>query len=288
MNDRASATMESFMAPVWAGGWGLTRILWCFAALIMVVPRAWGIGDAYGAFDMVLTHPSYNLNSYVFVTPAMAWAAWGLALVGIAFVARGRYLLHAGLLIWFVGNWSLLMNEVMNIKAYDRLFLWISFAMFLSPAWETKLTEKYRSPLGRYALLVVYCAIYGSTGLTKLLHESSWLGDGSALAYGMLDLNHGGSALGAWISGQTWIVAPMSWMTLAFELGFPFLVWFRRVNPWLLLVGFTFHALVMLTFHVGAFFFVATTAYPVLLHPEAARELHWRIRTRAVRRLSTA
>ena len=58
------------------------------------------------------------------------------------------------------------------------------------------------------------------------------------------------------------------------------------VNPWLLLVGFTFHSLVMLTFHVGAFFFVVTTAYPVLLHPEVARELYWRIKTRAVRRFS--
>ena len=64
MNEEPASTMESFMTPVWAGGWVLTRILWCIAALIMLVPRAWGIGDAYGASDMVFTHPFYNLNSY--------------------------------------------------------------------------------------------------------------------------------------------------------------------------------------------------------------------------------
>lgn len=266
------------MAPVWAGGWTLTRALWCAAAVIMLMPRAWGIGDAYGASDMVFPHHFYNLNSYVFVTPAMAWSAWAVGLVGVAMVGYGRFLLRPGVLVWFAGNWFLLASETLNIKAYDRLFLWISLALLLSPAAEKELTRKDRSPLGRYTMLIVYCAIYGSTGMTKLLHESSWLGDGSVLAYGMVDLNFGSKAFGAWMSKQTWLIAPMAWSTVAFEVGFPFLVWFRRVNPWLLLVGFAFHFGVVSTMNVGAFFYVAIVGYPVLLHPEAARSLYLRLR----------
>ena len=270
--------MEDFMRPVWAGGWTLTRYLWCAAATIMLVPRARGISDVYGASDFVVPHHLYNLNSYLFVTPAIAWSAWGAGLVGIGMVLYGRRTLRPGLLVWFVGNWTLLMSEALNIKAYDRLFLWISLALLVSPAAETNLTKKLRQPVGRYTMLIVYCAIYGSTGIIKLTHGGSWIGDGSALAYAMVDLNHGGRWLGTWLSGQGWLVAPLAWATVAFEVGFPFLIWFRKVNPWLLLIGASFHLGIMLALRVGPFFWVAISGYPVLLHPDVAQALYRRLR----------
>ena len=34
----------------------------------------------------------------------------------------------------------------------------------------------------------------------------------------------------------------LTYMTLAFELGFPLLIWFKKPRPWLILWGVAFHA----------------------------------------------
>lgn len=58
------------------------------------------------------------------------------------------------------------------------------------------------------------------------------------------------------------------------ECVFPFLIWFKRANLPLLLVGLAFHASLTLWMDVGPFALVAWTAYPVLLHPDRMQELH--------------
>ena len=121
-------------------------------------------------------------------------------------------------------------------------------------------------------LLIAFCAIYGSTGLAKHLHEPSWWYGGEVLAYHLLNFHHGGNALAVWMSGYIWLVWPMALVTVVFELAFPFLIWFRATNPWLLAVGAVFHLGTLALMDVGPFDFVSIAAYPALLHPEVARE----------------
>lgn len=271
MSDRDS--LAAWFRPTWAGGWSAMRILWVGAAALAHGPRMMGIGDVYGSRDLVLHSSIMPLNTWMEVTETHAWIAWAIGLVGLALVAWGGRAFHVGLLAWAGGSWFVLATEAINIKAYDRLLTWLALALLFSPAWRRGLARAWCSPFARYLVLVIFIAIYGSTGLCKLLHEPSWLGNGEVLRYHLVHTYFGMRPLGVIVSGWGWLVAPMAWITVAFEVSFPFLVWLKRANPWALLVGALFHIALLLLMDVGPFGFVSLSAYPVLLHPDVARDL---------------
>ena len=270
---RPEDELDRLFAPAWAGGWAATRLLFVVAAALAHAPRAAGIGDAYGAADLALNRGIYRLPEWMIVTPTHCWVAWAVGLAGLAMVAWGGRALHVGLLAWFAGSWFLLADEAINVKAYDRLLTWIALALLLSPAWRRGLVRTWAHPTARLLLLIVFCAIYGSTGFAKLLHEPSWIGSGEVLQHHLLATTFGLKPLGVLLSGSPWLVAPMAWTTVAFEVLFPFLIWIRRTNPWVLAVGAAFHLGLMALLDVGPFGLVSLAAYPVLLHPEVARGL---------------
>ncbi|MES2637960.1 MAG: HTTM domain-containing protein [Myxococcota bacterium] len=273
----APSVLDRLYAPVWAGGWTATRLAFGAVSLVFLLLRGRDLADAYAATDMVFANWPLFLANYVRITLPTAWALWGVGIVGLLGVLAGGRWMRPGLLLWVVGDWTLLAAESLNIKAHDRLGLWIALGLFLSPAAERALSTKWRSPASRWYLLIVYAGIYGSTGWLKLMEESSWW-TGEVLAFHLLHRHFGGGALAAWVSGQVWLVAPMGWATILFEASFPLLVWSRRLNPWLLALGASFHLGIAALMNVGPFSWVALSAYPVLLHPEVAQRIYERAR----------
>jgi hypothetical protein len=275
-----SALLDRLYAPQWAGGWTAARWLFVLSAFLTQIPRAAGMGDAYGVDDLVFSNPPFHLSDYWIPSLTSAWGLWGLSLVGLGMLAWGGRLAKPGMVTWLVFSWLLLASEALNIKAYDRLLTWIAVGLLLGPIGERGLTEKARSPYGRWFLLLAYYALYGSTGWLKLLREFEGWYSGEVLAYHLVHQHFGLQPIGVWLSDKAPLVAVMSWFTVIFEASFPFLVWSRRASPWLLLAGIGLHAGIYLTMNVGPFSFVALIAYPVLLHPEAARSLCARARRR--------
>ena len=268
----APSRSDRLFAPQWAGGWQLSRILLALAALYTHLPRAWGIGDVYGVQDLIFTMGPMTLNSHVQWSEGTAWGLWGAGLLGIFGLLWGGRVAKPGLLLWFGTTVLLLVNETLNIKAYDRLFMWITLAFLLSPIGERQLTAKWRSPAARWVLLIVFMAMYGSTGWLKAIKEPSWWTNGDVLAYHMLHHYFGMRPIGVWISGQKWLLLPLCWGTVIFEASFPLLVCLRRVNPWLLLAGVLMHLGIGLFMNVGPFSWIALAVYPVLLHPAVAHD----------------
>lgn len=269
---------DRMWAPEWAGGWQLFRWTWLIAAFLTHAPRVQFIPDSYAAQDMVFTRGFMAVADYVVLDAPAGYLLWAIGMLGLVLVGIGGRWTKPGALLFLAGAYTLASHEALNTKAYDRLLVWETFALLLSPIGERNLTSKWRSPFGRWLMLIIFMAIYGSTGFLKLLDEPHWF-DGTALAYHLVDLHFGATALGAWMSQHLWLTLAMGVFTIVFEAGFPLLVMFRRTNPWVLLAGFTFHIGVMSVMHVGTFSYVATAAYPVLLHPEVARE--WYLRGKA-------
>ncbi len=268
-----SSWSDRIFAPEWAGGWALSRILLAVAALAAHLPRAWGIGDVYGAEDIYFTMGPFALNNHIVLSTPTAWGVWTVGLVGLLGLLGGGRLAKPGLLVWLFTTSLLLVNETLNIKAYDRLVLWISLAFLLAPIGERHLTKKARSPFPRWVLLIVFCALYGSTGWLKAIKEPTWWTNGDVLAYHMVHHYFGMKPVGVWASTQRWLLMPLCWGTVLFEASFPLLVWWRRSNPWVLLVGAMMHLGIRLFMNVGPFSYIALSVYPVLLHPEVARDL---------------
>jgi len=262
-------------APVWAGGWECMRWAWLLAAFLTHAPRVRFIPDSYAAQDMVFTRGFMAVADYVVLDPPAGYLLWAIGILGLVMVAVGGRWTKPGAVVFLIGAYTLASHEALNTKAYDRLLVWETLALLFSPIGERNLTQKWRSPIGRWLMLIVFMAIYGSTGWLKMLDEPHWF-DGTALAYHLVDLHFGNSALGAWLSQHLWLTLGMGLFTIAFEAFFPILVLVRRTNPWLLVAGFLFHMGIMSLMNVGTFSFVAVAVYPVLLHPETAREWYLR------------
>jgi hypothetical protein len=278
--------LDRMFTPQWAGGWNATRILFVVVALYSHVPRILDIEDAYASQDMVFSQYPFRFNNHFILTPESATVFWAIGIAGCLMVLWGGRLAKLGVCVFLFGSWVLLVSEALNIKAYDRVLTWFAWALLLSPIGERRLSEKYRSPVGRWFLVWVYIALYGSTGFHKLIMEpQGWL-SGEILSLHTLHRYFGMKPLGIWASDNLWVTAPLSWYTLIFECFFPFLIWWRRTSHWVLLAGALMHLGILLMMHVGPFSYVAVAAYPALLHPETARDWwgrwqRWRARAGA-------
>lgn len=271
---RAEGFLGGLFAPQWAGGWAWYRICFALAALLTLLPRWAGIGDVYGVEDMVFSQRPFELADTVVFTESTMQLIWGGGVAALVFVLLGGALTKPAVAVYLACSWLMLANEALNIKAYDRLLFWMALALFFAPVSERELHRKWRSPAARWYLILVFAALYGSTGWLKVFEEwQGWL-SGEVLAYHLVHQFFGLKPLGVWVSTQAWITAPASWVTLGFECLFPLLVCFRRTNPWVLLAGLSMHLGILVLMNVGPFSYVAVAAYPALLHPEVARS--WR------------
>jgi hypothetical protein len=73
-----------------------------------------------------------------------------------------------------------------------------------------------------------------------------------------------------WLFEQDVLLNLLTWSSLAFEASFLFLVWNRRLRPWVLGLGVLFHVGIDLLFDVGFFSWVMLAAYLAFLPPEVA------------------
>lgn len=274
-------------APVWAGPWRLTGAACGAIGVVSALATARGIPDVWGATDMVFDESPFHLARYWILSETTALVLVALAVVGATGMIVGGRLFRAGMLLWLAATWILLAGEALNIKAHDRLLVWIAAAFLISPVHEPGLSQKWRSPVARWFLLIVFAGMYGSTGWLKLLYEPGWL-RGDVLALHLVHPTFGNGELAVWVSGQPWLVRPMGWVTVLFETSFPFLIWLRRTNPWCLLLGVGLHLGIAMLMDVGKFSWVCLACYPVLLHPEVAKGQWrkfqaWRIRSNSSR-----
>ncbi len=257
-------------APQWAGGWALARVLFALAALYNQLLRYPRVEDAYASADMVFAYKPFYLANHVVLTTETGWAMWWAGTVGLLLLLWGGRVAKLGLLAWFLSSWVLLGSECFNTKAYDRLMAWQTLALLMGPIGERDLTRRKRSPLGRWWLLITYCCIYGSTGYFKARYEPLWW-TGEALQWHLVLPYFGQTVLGSWMSDKLWITWPLCIFTIVFECGFPLLIWFRRLNPWVLLAGVALHLGILVTMNVGVFSWAALAVYPVLLDPRTAQ-----------------
>jgi hypothetical protein len=258
-------------------------VLFALAALLTWIPRGSHVVETYSISGIPLVAGHVQITPHVLWSPNSAMAIYGVVIAALVLVLVGR-LRRVGLVAFVLATCALLFAEGLNMKAYDRLLFWQAVMLFASPGAGSGRHEG--SPAARYALLLAYCGLYGSTGWNKILSEPRWW-TGAVLQYDFVHRNFGGLPLGVWLSDKPLLVAPMSWATLIWEGGFPVLIWVRRLAPWLLLVGAVFHAVILFTLHANTFSVVAVAAYPALLSATQFDRLEGQIRRWVGRRWTT-
>lgn len=134
-------------------------------------------------------------------------------------------------------------------------------------------TETHRSRTSRFArwpfelLLVELAFYYFDAGLTKLRVGGLAWADGYTLQFHLVEHD---TALGRLVAPHLGLCALLSGGALAFELGFPLAVPFRRLRPWFLTAGACFHVGNYLL--LDLIFWPVLAVYPLVVPWSAARD----------------
>ncbi len=268
--------------PAFAGGWLLTRVLFGLAALHAHLRRALELRDALSTPEITLGSGPLLISDHVLLQAPEAAGIWGVGLLGLLVLIAGGPRCKWGLAAFLACSLALMAGAGLNVRVAERLLIWSSLLLLMAPIDAPGLLTTPRSTFPRALLLVILGSLYLSTGLMKALEEPAWW-DGRALQYDLLDRHHAGGPLAAWLSGQTAIVRPLSWFTLAFELGFVPMMLTRTLRRPALVAGLLLHLGIGLLMKVGSLGEVVLSLYPALMHPDDAEAL-----TQAVRRTAPA
>ena len=266
--------IKRFLADETHEGWGLARKLWALAMACTWLQRGVHFEERYTDAGAVVVRSYIPVNDLFYFSPMGGWTVYLALLTAIVLVYFGRAT-RAVLVVAIVCHLALNLTEGLNFKGYDRLFFWQGICLLAAPGR----VEGRRAglPIARYCVLITYFGLYGQTGWEKIANEPTWW-EGLPLMYNMVHRNFGDMPLGVMLSDLTSVMVLMSWTTLVFEAGFPFLWWFKRVRPWLLLTGVGFHIGILVLMNVPNFTTASLALYPLLLTPDEYTA--WRERLR--------
>ena len=191
-----------------------------------------------------------------------------------------------GAFIVFVAHTSLQHRTPQILNSGDRLFGLVALLAVTMPlghrisvdAWlrARRGVEPAAASMWGLRLVQIQIAyVYGATGLSKALN-GRWL-RGHALRDVLASPVF--AEWPAWVGFWPLIYA-MTWGTLVFELGFPVLVWFRKLRPWLLLFGIAFHLAIDVLMKIPMFSYIMIVSYAAFLDDETARRVLPRVATR--------
>lgn len=290
--DRPSAWTRFWHEPVRAERLGLMRLLLGLALLsdqlvqylpnLMeffgysgVAPR--GLHDAFQLRSWRWTVLLFNHDDPAVLYPFFrVWvgvtAAWTVGL----FTPLSGALTWLGTMCWINRNPNILNggDDTLQVALFILLLAPCGRALSLDAWWRRRRTGDTAAtlvpPWAVRLVQIQLCVIYLTTGLVKLkgdgISPAGWpLGtwwDGTSVHY---VLNY--VTMSRWSFAQfpqpLWLTAPLSYLSVWWEVLFPLLVLWRPTRSAALVFGLLFHTGIWLTIEVGWFSFYTMTYYAV-------------------------
>ncbi len=119
------------------------------------------------------------------------------------------------------------------------------------------------SNLAAFSIMLQLCVSYFGLGLAKSL-DPLWI-KGEAVYYALINERYMGTPYNEWIVQHAWLVYISNYGTILFELGFPFLIWFKKLRPALLVIGIIFHLSIYIFLMIYGFEIVFMLIYGLFL-----------------------
>lgn len=302
--DRPSAWVRFWHRPVRGELLGFTRILFAAALLTeqltQFLPHLdWLFGpDGFAPeeFGDDVLLPRWRWSVVFFRTDNMAvivpaFCAWVAVTAALLVGWRSR---AAAILTWFA-TYCFQNRSFLTLNGGDDVLMIGLFLLMITPCGcalsldrrrlVRKAAAEGREPPPAFIppwpvrlFQIQLCVLYLATGIAKIPGDTWW--DGTSVHYVLLD-----PIMTRWPATHfhlpLWITAPLTWSTIAFEVLFPLLVFWRRTRYWTLLFGVAFHLGIYLTVEVGWFSFYTLCMYGVWV-PQ-----HWWERRSAIEQSSS-
>ena len=214
-------------------------------------------------------YPSFSLLDYV-QSPVGVYFLHGIFMVVAVLFAIGyktNYLkfLQFILLLSFQER-----NPLIN-NGGDALLMALSFYLMVSPCGRALSIDSLSQGIKKIAgwpIFLVRLHVAGMYLFSGMVKASSpvWV-DGTAVNFILRNSTFNRINMD-WITAIPFIIAPVTWFCMSFQLLFPFLVWFERFRKSLLALGFLMHLGIFIFLDVGGFSLVVFVAYAAFLKHE--------------------
>lgn len=272
MLTHVGAVAEYFSDDAWLNGAAAREAFHSRWSLFFWITDPWAVRGVYAVG--VLAHVLWVLGWRTVVVAPVAWLVW------ISMVGRNP-LLYA---------------------LPDQLHGVLAFVMMVLPTGRgLSLDARRRGPRPvpvwcRRVVQLQLAVVYVATGMLKT--GDTWRADGTALYYSLVNPYNRHFAFGSTLALlQPWVLRPMTWLVLAYEVGFGgFLIlhWLREMlgRPrWIpelrwgfLGFGVLMHVGIQAAMYVAWFTPLMVAGYASFLRPHEARWVVDRVRARATRR----
>lgn len=229
---------------------------------------------------------------FLVTAPGVVWAVHALFLASMACLALGLFTRVASVVAW-VGNVSFVHRGYLVGFGLDSILAMLTFYLMLGPSGQALsldrvLARRRAAPSSRaepvrafvsanvvIRLIQVHmCIVYLSAGMAKLQGSSWW--DGTAVYLTLMTYDLGRVDM-RWIATHDWLWQAVSaagtLLTLAFEIGFVFLVWSRLLRPLVLGAAVLLHGGIALSMGLWGFSAAMLTGCLAFVPPGSLRWL---------------
>jgi hypothetical protein len=280
--------IELFAAPTDGSGAAVFRIGFAVLAISNTIWVATNLDRWFSEGGVTLARSGGLHWSLYRFAPAATW----MGPLHVALLGLGSLLMLIGLrprwgaFLLFFAHTSLQHRTPSILNSGDRLFAIVAFLAIFMPlghrfavdAWLRRRRGVPAPPASIWAvrLLQIQIAyVYANTSMSKLMNQR-WI-EGRALRDVL--------ASPVFAEWPTWIdfwplIHAMTWGTLAFELGFPLLVWFRRTRMLFLLGGIVFHLMIDALMVIPMFSWIMIVSYGAFLEDDQVRRFFARFSAR--------
>jgi len=199
------------------------------------------------------------------------WIGHGIFLTSLLTLAFG-WMPRLSALVAFVLHVSFLhrnMASVFGIDLIATFYLLYLSMVDLRPA-RSESAKTLTSVMFRLGQIQP-CIIYAFSGLEKMKGTHWWRGEAiwDVLANSQLarfDF--------AFIAQFPLLIVIATYVTLAWEIYFPILIWIRPIRPWMMLIGVMLHVGIGISINIPFFSGIMMLLYSLFLTPRRAKQFH--------------
>jgi hypothetical protein len=265
MNEKVRAPYATRLFTLLIYVWFLVEalVLWSDRSLL------WGE-------DAVLLHSAYKssfLNNFFYqlvYVPSRFEIVIGLHLVASAVsLFEWRWSFIPRIAVWCTA----MLLYYSAPQAFNSGILFMALMAFYAVFIYTKAKSPWRiliSNLARLTMVIQVVAIYSISCLFKLIGQH-WV-QGDALYYA-LNIDVYSSPFWQQFSQYTTVCKLLTYLALAYQLLFPFLLLMKKQRHWILLVGVVFHLMIGVVMHLWDFAFAMMFCYALFMKEEHAKFL---------------
>ena len=264
---------------------GLLRILFGILMLVSLAYDLPEVAEYYSTeglipeehIDTLTKYPKFSVLDYV-QSPAGVYVVYLIFMGVMLLFTLGHKTKYVKFLQFIL---VLSFHERNPLILEQGLLRAISFYLMISPCGRAlsidSLSAGIKKIAGWHVLLIKMhlAGMYLFAGLEKLSYQA-WI-DGTAVNF-ILRNNIFNRVNMDWITAIPFVIYPLTWLSLLFQISFPAAIWFERFRKPLLLAGLLMHVGIFIFLDVEWFSLTMLAAYAVFLKHEEICTAVWRIK----------